>query len=98
MGKRPNGTPGKKPPAPSVGTHLARAATLGEMRSLGLHSLDIICTACGHHTTFKVDEWPDELPMRAFGPHIECKKCGHRGASVRPDWTQLRAVPGGRLR
>jgi hypothetical protein len=69
-----------------------RGATLGEMRSLGLDSLDIICTACGHHATFKADKWPDELPMRACGPHVECKKCGHRGASVRSDWTQLRKV------
>jgi ribosomal protein L37E len=68
--------------------------TLGNMRSLGLRSVDVTCTACGYHATFNVDEWPDELPVLAFGPHTGCAKCGHRGASVLPDWTQLRGVPG----
>jgi hypothetical protein len=56
-------------------------------------SLVVTCTACGYHTTFNVDEWPDEVLMPSFGPHIACTKCGHLGASVRPDWTQLRGLP-----
>jgi hypothetical protein len=43
--------------------------------------------------TFNVDEWPDEVLVPSFEPHIECTKCGHLGASVRPDCTQLRGVP-----
>jgi rubredoxin len=70
--------------------------TLGNMRSLGPRSLDIRCKACGYHATLNVDKWPDEEPVPAFGPRMRCSKCGHVGASVRPDWTQLRGVPGTR--
>jgi hypothetical protein len=49
--------------------------------------------ACGYNTTVNVDDWPDEEPVPAFGPRMRCSKCGHLGASVRPDWTQLRAAP-----
>jgi hypothetical protein len=59
MGKRPNGTR-----QDAAGTIRRQAADrVGAMRSFGLHSLDLICTKCGHHTTFNVDEWPDEIPI-----------------------------------
>ncbi len=47
----------------------------------GPHSLYVICHACGHHMTFNVDEWPDELLVPSFGPHIECTRCGRIGRS-----------------
>jgi hypothetical protein len=70
--------------------------TLGNMRGLGPRDLDVTCKACGYHTTVNVDTWPDEELVPAFGPRMRCSKCGHLGASARPDWTQLRAVPGNR--
>jgi ribosomal protein L37E len=79
-----NDTHGKPPPA---------AMTLGNMRALGPHSLDVECRACGHHTSVDVDDWPDETPVPSFGSRMRCRKCGHLGASVRLDWTQLRGVP-----
>jgi hypothetical protein len=90
-------TPKRNPPSRSVKMRkLIGPMTLGMMRSLGPRSLDVTCAACGRHATFNVDEWPDELPVPSFGPHIMCPKCGHLGASVRPDWTQLRGLPGRR--
>ncbi len=85
----------KKPPAPSLKMHkLTGPMTLGNMRRLGPRSLYVICNACGHHMTFNVNEWPDEVLVPSFRPHIACSRCGHLGASVRPDWTRLRGVPG----
>ena len=68
--------------------------TLRNMRSLGPRSLDVQCRACDYQTTINVDKWPDEEPVPAFGLRMRCSKCGHLGASVRPDWTQLRGVRG----
>jgi hypothetical protein len=34
--------------------------TLGNMRSLGPHSLDVQGRACGYHITVNVDKWLDE--------------------------------------
>ncbi len=94
MGKPPGGTPRKKPPTPSVKTReLTRPMTLGNMRSLGPRSLDVTCTACGYHTTFNVDAWPDEVLVPSFGPRMRCTRCGHLGANVMPDWRQLRSAP-----
>jgi ribosomal protein L37E len=93
MGKHPNGTPNKKPPASSKSKQPAGPMTLGNMRSLGPRSLDVTCTACGHHTSVNVDAWPDDVPVPSMGVHMRCTKCGQLGANVRPDWTQLRGVP-----
>ena len=94
MDKQPKSRPHKRPPAPSLKMRkLIGPMSLGNMRRLGPRSLVVTCTACGYHTTFNVDEWPNEILVPSFGPHIACAKCGHLGASVRPDWTQLRGVP-----
>jgi ribosomal protein S27AE len=62
----------------------ARPMSLGNMRSLGPHSLDVTCGACGYHTTFNVDAWPDEVLVQSFEPRMQCGQCGHQGANVRP--------------
>jgi hypothetical protein len=67
--------------------------TLGNMRRLGPRSLDVTCKACGYHTTVNVDAYPDHLGVPSFGLRMRCTRCGHLGASVRPDWRQLRAAP-----
>jgi hypothetical protein len=94
MGRPPKSTPGKKLPAPSVKRGPAGPMTLGNMRSLGPRSLDITCKACGYHTTFNVDAWPDEVLVMSFGRRIRCTMCGHLSVNVMPDWRQLRRVPG----
>jgi ribosomal protein L37E len=67
--------------------------TLGNMRSLGPRSLDVMCRACGHHTSVNVDAYADDVAVPSLGPRMRCRKCGHLGANVRPDWSQLRGVP-----
>ena len=95
MGKQPKRTPRKRPPAPSVKSRKPTGPmTLGNMRSLGPRLLDVTCRACGHHSTFNVDAWPDEVLVMSFGRRIRCIQCGHLGADVMPDWRQLRRVPG----
>jgi hypothetical protein len=89
MVKHPDGTPGKKPSASSTGRQPTGPMTLGNMRSLGPRDLDVTCNARGYHSTVNVDTWPDEEPVPAFGPLMLCRRCGRRGASVRPDWAQL---------
>ena len=64
--------------------------TLGNMRSLGPRSLDVTCKACGYRTTVNVDGYPDDAAVPSVGPRMRCSRCGHLGAGVRPDWTQLR--------
>jgi hypothetical protein len=94
MGKRPKGTPGKKPPARFIKKReVAGPMTLGNMRRLGMRSLDVTCKACGHHATFNVDAWPDEVLVISFGRRIRCIKCGHLDANVMPDWHQLQRIP-----
>jgi hypothetical protein len=82
MGKPPD----KKPPP-------SGPMTLGNMRSLGPRALDVTCNVCDYHATVNVDAWPDDTPVPSMGPRMRCTKCGHLGAAVRPDWTQLRGVP-----
>ena len=68
-------------------------ATLSNMRGLGPRSLDVTCNACDHREIVNVDSWPDDVTVLSFGPRMRCSKCGHFGASVRADWSQLRGVP-----
>jgi hypothetical protein len=90
MGKQPAGTPGKKPPAQPQ----PEGMTLGNMRSLGPRSLDVTCKKCGYQTKVNVDDHPDDTTVPSFGPRMRCSKCGHLGANVRPEWSQLRGLPG----
>jgi hypothetical protein len=83
------------PPIPTQdGRAIGGPMTLGNVRSLGPRSLDVQCKACDYHTTVNVDNWRDTESVPAFGPRMRCRQCGHLGANVRPDWTQLRGVPG----
>jgi hypothetical protein len=61
--------------------------TLGNMRSLGVRTLDAWCTGrgCNHHTVVAVDHFADELPLLSFGPRLRCQACGHLGADARPN-------------
>ncbi len=73
-----------------------RPMTRGNMRQNGVRGLFVTCSACGHHTEVNVDGWPDDVPVPSFGPRMRCTKCGHLGATARPNWSGRRDyLPGG---
>ena len=63
------------------------------VRALGMRSVYLTCSACGYASTFNVNDWQDDVFITSFSPYARCAKCGHLGANVRPDWTQLRGMP-----
>ena len=73
--------------------------TLGHIRSRGVRNLLVYCNsiACNHQTTMSADHLPDDTVIRPLGVRMVCSRCGHRGADVRPDWSQHTpaAGPGG---
>jgi hypothetical protein len=34
------------------------------------------------------EPWPDDVPVRAFGPRMVCTRCGIIGADARPNWRE----------
>jgi len=67
--------------------------TLGNMRENGVRTLAVYCLGrdCHHQTVLKVERYPDDMPLPAFGPRMRCQRCGHLGADARPNWNEYRA-------
>ena len=64
--------------------------TPGNMRQLGVRSLDASCWNCDHQAVLSADRWPDDVAVPTFGPRMVCTGCGisapmlgRRGASSR---------------
>ncbi|CAL8981520.1 hypothetical protein RHODGE_RHODGE_02855 [Rhodoplanes serenus] len=76
-------------------TDTRAAMTLGNMRSLGVRSLDVHCHACDRRVIVPAGRWSDEVEIRRL--RFTCLACGARGRpiDVRPDWTEM-PVPGSR--
>lgn len=66
---------------------------LGNMRSLGVRSLDVTCRKCRHEASLNVDRWPDHVPVPAFATKMRCTKCGSRDVTVRPNWAERPGPP-----
>jgi hypothetical protein len=62
--------------------------TLGNMRELGVRSLDMSCWPCHHHAVLGADRWPDDVAVPTFGPRMVCTSCGIVGADARPNWKE----------
>jgi hypothetical protein len=62
--------------------------TLGNMRELGVRSLDVSCWNCQHQAILSADRWPDGIPVPTFGPPMVCTRCGIVGADARPNWKE----------
>jgi hypothetical protein len=62
--------------------------TLGNMRELGVRSLDVSCWQCHHSTVLNADRWPDHVAVPTFGPRMVCTGCGIIGADARPRWSE----------
>jgi hypothetical protein len=46
--------------------------TLGTMRQHGVRGLFVTCQHCGHERAVTMDDWPDDAPVRSFGPRMRC--------------------------
>ena len=71
--------------------------TLGEMRESGVSGLLIYCAdyKCSHLKTMMpagVDRWPDGVRLSDLEPRFVCKRCGTRGADMRPNFAPARMV------
>jgi|ERR1700722_6180309 hypothetical protein len=60
--------------------------TLGNMRQLGVRSLDVSCWQCHHQAVLSADRWPDDVAVPTLGPRMVCTRCGIVGADARPNW------------
>ena len=65
--------------------------TLGNVRSLGVRSLAVTCELCHHEAVLSAERWGDDVPVRAFRPHMVCTRCGIVGADARPNWQEMQA-------
>jgi len=67
--------------------------TLGNMRSLGGHTLAVWCDGRGqHHKVLDVSSYGDDVPVPSFGPRMVCTICGAIGADARPNWAECSPV------
>jgi hypothetical protein len=73
------------------------AMTLGNMRTLGIVSIDVTC-GCGREAVVDGSGWPDAIEIPALRWRLKCAECGGRPVDVRPDWTQYRTSGNGRLK
>ena len=69
--------------------------TLGNMRRLGVHELNVQCLkpACSHAITFRSDDYADEIQLSWFRPRMICARCGGKRIDVSPNWKELPATP-----
>jgi hypothetical protein len=58
--------------------------TLGNMRELGVRSLDLSCWNCHHQGVLLADHWPDRIAAPTFGPRMVCTGCEIVGADATP--------------
>jgi hypothetical protein len=69
--------------------------TLGDMRSSGVRGLLVYCAdyKCSHLATLApavVDKWLDSVRLSDLEPRFVCRRCGVRGADVRPNFAPAR--------
>ncbi len=61
------------------------AITLGNMRANGVRTLAMWCDGLAqHHRAIDVSDYPDDVPVPAFGPRMVCTVCGAIGADAQP--------------
>ena len=70
--------------------------TFGEMRSSGVRDVLVYCRdhRCSHSTTISADRWPDNIRLSDVEPGFVCTACGHRGADIRPKFSQAKMGTG----
>jgi hypothetical protein len=62
----------------------------GNMRKLGVRSLDVMCLNpdCRHQVVMNVDRFPDYTLVQSFSAKMICAKCGLVGADAWPNWKE----------
>jgi hypothetical protein len=70
--------------------------TMGHIRGHRVTRLLVYCGAinCNHSATLDADWLADDTILLTLDPRMVCTACGHRGADVRPDWSQRGNRPG----
>jgi hypothetical protein len=68
---------------------------LGQMRESGVRGLLVYCAdyKCSHLATLapaNVDRWLNNVRLSDLEPRFICKRCGNRGADVRPYFPSAR--------
>ena len=60
------------------------------MRDFGVPSVLVYCRdrRRSHSTTISADRWPDNVRLSDVEPDFVCTACGHRGAEIRPKFSQ----------
>src|SRR4051794_27847773 len=66
--------------------------TLGNMRAMGVRSMDATCEDCRHEATVNVDALPDHLYVPDVALRMRCSACGSKRIITRPDWREHKAV------
>jgi hypothetical protein len=61
--------------------------TLGNMRELGVRSLDVACWNCHHQAVLSADR-SDDVAVPTFGPRMVCTGCGIVGVDAWPNWKE----------
>jgi hypothetical protein len=64
--------------------------SLGNMREHGVRSVAAHCQEanCGHSSSRKVDDFPDDFPVADVSLRLWCSACGSRNVKTQPDWKQ----------
>jgi hypothetical protein len=69
--------------------------TLGEMRQSGVRGLlvyrsDHRCSHLRRLSAAEVGTWSDSVRLSDLEPRFVCRRCGTRGADIRPDFAPAR--------
>ena len=60
------------------------------MRASGVRDVLVYCWEhqCSHHITISADRWPYHVRLSDIEPGFTCRRCGKRGAEIRPAFAQ----------
>jgi len=65
-----------------------RRDTVGRLKGHGVTHLLIFCgrPECRNESKVPIERFPDDTEILSIGPRMRCRRCGRKGADVRPDW------------
>lgn len=68
--------------------------TLGNIRALGIRTIDAVCeeALCGRSAVVDVGALPDDVAVPDLALRLRCSRCGFKAVSTRPNWLEYRAA------